>query len=190
MAKVIPMDTSDQIQLHMLRERQGVVQLLLIIQQRLLLLALLVASVIAPLTALVDQPDTDESTTDARGLFASIGSFFENDAEDFGDRETHPHGLDAGLVTTRVGLLVLGVAVLCALLATLALWAGSSSRGLRRVVAGAGIAVIVAAAAILLGLTWLPDSDDLATTASGWLWLPVAAGAWALYHVWSLGRLD
>jgi hypothetical protein len=183
------MDTPDQVQLHLLRERQGVMHMLLVIQQRLLLLGLLVASVIAPLTALVDDPDTDDAATDAMGLFPSLGYFFERDAEDFGDRETHPHGLDAGLVTTRVGLVLLAVAVLCAALATLLLWAGSS-RGMRRTVAGAGIAIIVAAAVILLGMTWLPDSNDFATTVSGWLWLPVAAGAWALYHVWSLGRLD
>lgn len=184
------MDTSDQVQLHLLRERQGVMHMLLMIQQRLLLVVLLIASFIAPLTALVDDPDTDDPTTDAMGLFPSLGYFFERDAEDFGDRESHPNGLDAGLVTTRVGLVLLAVAVICALLATLLLWAQSSSRGLRRTVAATGIVTIVAAAVILLGMTLLPDSNDVVTTVSGWLWLPVAAGAWAVYHVWSLGRLD
>jgi ABC-type spermidine/putrescine transport system permease subunit II len=182
------MDVSEDSRILVLRDRQDALRSLFLIQQRLVFLALLAATLVAPLTAIIDSPDSDDPTTESRGLFASIGYFFDRDAEAFGDRETHPYGLDAGLVTSRIGLVLLLIAVVCAVVASLAFWAGQS-RGAKPTHVVLGIVLIIAAALVFLGLSWLPDNDQ-ATSATGWLWLPIAAGAWSFYQIWSSNRLD
>jgi ABC-type spermidine/putrescine transport system permease subunit II len=182
------MDVTQDSRIQVLRDRQDALRSLFLIQQRLVFLALLVATLVAPLTAITESPDSDDPTIESRGLFASIGYFFDNDAEAFGDRETHPHGLDAGLVTSRIGLVLLLIAVLCAIVASLAFWAGQS-RGAKPTQVVLGIVLIIAAGLVFLGLTWLPDSDQ-GTSATSWLWLPIAAGMWSFYQVWSSKRLD
>ena len=182
------MDVAEDSRIHVLRERQEALRSLFLIQQRAVFLALLVATFVAPLTAIISSPDSDDTTTESRGLFASIGYFFDNDAEAFGDRETHPHGLDAGLIASRIGLVLLLIAVLCAIVASLAFWAGRS-RGAKPTQIVLAIVLIIAAGLVFLGLTWLPDSDQ-GTSATGWLWLPIAAGMWSFYQVWSSNRLE
>jgi amino acid transporter len=182
------MDVSEQVQLQLVRGRLSAVQSLLLIQQRLVLLALLAATVIAPLTAMVRDADSDDPSTEARGLFGSLGYFFDSDADTFGDRDSHPHGLDAGLTATRVGLVLLLVAVVCAIIVVLASWAGRR-RWTRPVLITVAVALVVAAGVTFLGLTWLPDSEFV-TAATGWLWLPVGAGAAAVYHLWWVQRLE
>ena len=182
------MDVSDDSRIHVLRERQDALRSLFLSQQRLVFLAMLVATLVVPVTAVVESPDSDDPSTESRGLFASIGFFFDHAAEAFGDRETHPHGLDAGLITSRVGLVLLLLAVLGAIVASLALWA-TKSRGAKPTQVVLGIVLIIATGLVFAGLAWLPDGDQ-ATSATGWLWLPMAAGAWSFYQVWSSSRLD
>jgi hypothetical protein len=184
------MDTSEQSQAqsYLVRERVDVLQSLLLIQQRLVLIALLVASVIAPLTAIIERPDADEPVTEAMGIFGSLGYFFENDAEAFGDKETYPFALDAGLTMTRIGLVLLLITIVCALVAIVILWT-SQRRGPRRTLVVLAIAVIIATAVTFFGLSVLPDGDD-ATNATPWLLLPFAASAAIFYHLWSLSKLD
>jgi hypothetical protein len=184
------MDTSEgsPVQTHLLRERVDVLQSLLLIQQRIVAMALLVASVIAPLTAIIEQPDADEPVTDAMGIFGSLGYFFQSDPESFGDKETYPFALDAGLTMTRIGLVLLLVTIFCALVTVVNLWA-RQSRGPRLTLIVLGIAVIIATALTFFGLSVLPDGDD-ATNATPWLLLPVVAVAAVFYHLWSLSKLE
>ncbi|SMG27421.1 hypothetical protein [Agreia pratensis] len=184
------MDTSEssQVQSHLLRERVAVLQSLLLIQQRIVLIALLVASVVAPLTAIIEQPDADDPVTDAMGIFGSLGYFFQNDPESFGDREIYPLALDAGLTLTRIGLVLLLVAIFCALVTVVNVWA-RHGRGPRLTLIVLGIVMIIAAAITYFGLSVLPDGDD-ATNATPWLLVPVAASAAAFYHLWSLSKLE
>jgi hypothetical protein len=183
------MDTSEgsPVQAHLLRERVDVLQSLLLIQQRIVLIALLVASVVAPLTAIVEQ-DADDPVTDAMGLFGLLGYFFQNDPESFGDRDSYPFALDAGLTLTRIGLVLLLVAIFCALVTVVNVWA-RHGRGPRLTLIVLGIVMIIAAAITYFGLSVLPDGDD-ATNATPWLLVPVAASAAAFYHLWSLSKLE
>jgi hypothetical protein len=183
------MDTSEgsPVQAHLLRERVDVLQSLLLIQQRIVLIALLIASVVAPLTAIVEQ-DADDPVTDAMGLFGSLGYFFQNDPESFGDRDSYPFALDAGLTLTRIGLVLLLVAIFCALVTVVNVWT-RQGRGPRIALIVLGIAVIIAAALTFIGLSLLPDGDD-ATNATPWLLLPIGAAAAAFYHLWSLSKLE
>jgi len=182
------MDVSDDSRIQVLRERQDALRALFLSQQRLAFLAMLIATLIVPLTAVVESPDSDDPNSETRGLFGSIGYLFDHTADDFGDRETHPHGLDAGLITSRIGLVLLLLAVLGAIIASLAFWA-TRSRGAKATQVVLGIVLIIATGLVFLGLTWLPDGDQ-ATSATGWLWLPMAAGAWSFYQLWSSKRLD
>lgn len=177
-----------QIEVRIGRDRLNVLQTVVLVQQRLLMVTVLLAILIAPLTAVADQRDTNDPTSNPRGLFDSIGYFFEARAEMFGSRRTYPNRLDGGLIMTRTGIVLLLITVLCTLIVIFAMWAGHV-RGMRPALMTLGIALIATTGITFLGLTWLPD-DDLATNATGWMALPIASGAWALYHVWSLKRLD
>jgi len=184
------MDTSEssQVPSHLLRERVAVLQSLVLIQQRVALIALLVASVIAPLSAIIEQPDADEPITDAMGLFGSLGYFFHNDPESFGDRGSYPFALDAGLTLTRIGLVLLLVAIFCALVTVVNVWT-RQGRGPRVALIVLGIAVVIAAALTFIGLSVLPDGGN-ATNATPWLLLPIGAAAAGFYHLWSLSKLE
>jgi hypothetical protein len=169
-------------------DRQDALRAIVMIQQAIVLVVLLIATLVAPLTSVLPADADDEPIDKAGGFFASLGYFFTEEAETFGDRETHPNGLDAGLLFTRVGLILLLIAVIATLLAAIALWS-AQQRARQRVLVAVGIALVVGSVVTFLGLTWLPDSE-LVTTATGWLWLPIAAGAWAFFHRWSREEVE
>jgi hypothetical protein len=184
------MDASEPTPVELRRaiERQDALRSIAMIQQSIVLVVLLIATLIAPLTSVLPADSDDEPIDKAGGLFVSFGYFFTEEAETFGDRETHPNGLDAGLLFTRVGLVLLLIAVIGALLAAVTVWT-AQQRARQRALVAVGIALIVASVVTFLGLTWLPDSE-LVTTATGWLWLPIGAGAWAFFHRWSREQVE
>lgn len=183
------MDVSEasQVEVRRVTERQVALRTITLIQQTIVLMVLLLATLIAPLTSVLST-DSDEPTEKAGGLFGSFGYFFTEEAETFGDRETHPNGLDAGLLFTQVGLVLLLIAVLGTLVAAVVLWS-AQPRARGRVLVVLGIALIVGALVTFLGLTWLPDSEYV-TSGTPWLWLPIVAGAWIFYHLWARALLD
>lgn len=176
------------IEVEVLREGLNDLRRHILHHRRLVLLALLIASLLAPLASITNDPVSSRRTTDQLTLFAGLRYFTATDGRQFGSTTAPPFGLNFALVMTRVGLIVLVVAIFGAIITLLIVRPGRA-RAARTFLAGAGGALILSAALTALALWWIP-ADDASAGPTAWLMLPLMTGIGLLYHVGTIRKLE
>jgi hypothetical protein len=149
-------------------------------QQRLVLLGLVVASLVAPLTSLVENPDAGDAVEEGRHLFGALGTYFAADATDFGSITGHPYALPGGLWLTRVGLILIVLGLVAVVVTA---WMAP-----REELTAADVARLAVTSTLLLGgvfavglgQAWLPD-DEVVTSPSWGLLVVIGCVAWHLH---------